>query len=394
MNRPSEAPAARNHDDDLDTLAPLAPARAAAGPEARPPWGRLEGFAVRAVLRLLEAEGKDCSITLQEGGRRALLHLRAGRPVHAECGSLAGAEAFDELIGWAEPVVSIARLRYEGPPTFEALPEGDGGGRAADESGPYARLLRLTEAGETGELVVAAPSDEFHVHLQQGRVVWVSERHTRERFREHLLALAGTRDEELRPVLEECRRSRLPLVETLVKRKLASPEQLRETFAAVFRDALADLRALPEGDCVFLQRGDDARHDMSFPLRGLEPDGRDVDDADGLSRPSVAPAPEAAAVALRVSVPPPAVAPRVSVPPPAAVASRVSATPPEPAAPPPEPVAAAPEPLAPARGASRLDVRRPPPEAFAASPPFDGASVTPGGAPVLTLESLAATLEG
>jgi hypothetical protein len=370
VNRPSdvrdpEAVKDDAADDSLDTLGPLTPAtpaRAPTGPEARPPWGRLEGFTVRAVLRLLEAEGKDCTMTLQEAGRRALIHLRAGRPVHAECGSLTGGPALDDVLGWPDPVISIARLRYEGHPTFELAFEGEeaaAGGAVAEVSNPYGRLLRLAEAGETGELVVAAPSDEFHVHLQRGRVVWVSERHTRERFRRHLLAVAGTRDEDLRPVLEECRRSRLPLVETLVKRKLASPDQLRETFAAVFRDALAELRALPTGSCVFLRRGTDARHDMSFPLRGLEPatEGHEAE-PDELS----------------------------PAPPPVAPAPELAPTPPS------EP-ATTPEPLAPAR-TSRLDVRRPPPEAFAASPPFDGASVTPGGAPVLTLESLASTLEG
>ncbi len=290
MNRPPapvRGPEAIGEDleDGLETLEPLTPAPARpTGPEARPPWGRLEGFAVRAVLSLLEAEGKDCTMTMQEGGRRALVHLRAGRPVHAECGSLAGRPAFDDVVGWPDPVVSIARLRYEGPPTLDAAAPAGHGAKAASGGpapprandadtapSPYARLLRLAEAGETGELVVAHAADEFHVHLQRGRVVWVSERHTRDRFRKHLLAVAGTRDEDLQPVLEECRRSRLPLVETLVQRSLATPEQLRETFAAVFRDALADLRALPAGSHVFLRRGAEARHDMSFALRGLEP---------------------------------------------------------------------------------------------------------------------------
>ncbi|HEU4406297.1 MAG TPA: DUF4388 domain-containing protein [Polyangiaceae bacterium] len=329
MNRPpARGPEATNEDgldDGFDTLDPLTPppARGQANADARPPWGRLEGFSTLAVLRLLEAERKTCTVTLQEGGRRALVHLRAGVPVHAESGSFTGRPALDDLLGWPDPVVSIARLRYEGAPTFEPrlpLASGPGGssgpvdagpteaaagsgdtagveapgsptGAAAEGLGasagppgqgpaagadgraptPYARLLRLTEAGETGELVVAREADEFHVHLQRGHVVWVAGRQTRERFREHLLAVAGTRNEELQPVLEECRRARLPLVETLVRRNLATPEQLRETFAAVFREALAELRALAEADCVFLRRGAEARHDLSFSLRGLEP---------------------------------------------------------------------------------------------------------------------------
>jgi uncharacterized protein DUF4388 len=272
-------------DEGFEALGPVSsPLRTSSSPDIRSPWGRLEGFTVRAVLRLLEAEQKDCTVSLQEGGRRALVHLRAGRPVHAECGPLAGQPALDDVLRWADPVVSIARLRYEGAPTFEppsatafdaeragpaAEPAANG---AAKRSAPYARLVRLADAGETGEFVVAHAPDEFHVHLHQGHVVWAAGRHTRERFRRRLFEFAGTRGDDLQAVLEECRRSRLPLVETLVQRNLASPDQVRQTFAAVFRDALSDLRALSGGDCVFLRRTAEVGQDaIAFPLRGLEP---------------------------------------------------------------------------------------------------------------------------
>lgn len=368
MNRPpAQGPELAKEDaldEGLDTLAPLTPstARALPGTESRPPWGRLEGFSMVAVLRLLAVERKTCTLTIQEGGRRALLHLREGAPVHAESGSSTGQPALDDLLGWLDPIVSIARLRYEGAPTFEPrLPlaletkgaaveapivpviaaEGPGAapgepientGAAGEGLSPYARLMHLAEAGETGEFVAAREDEEFHVHLQRGRVVWVAGGQTRDRFRQHLLAVAGTRDEELQPVLEECRRSRLPLVETLVRHNLATPEQLRETFAAVFRDALADLRTLDEADCVFLRRGAEARQDMSFALRGLEPTDAPGAEAFTSDAPPGAPARAAADVE---SPPPPPVAekPPIAEKPPGPPAPLVAEKPPAPPAP-------------------------------------------------------------
>lgn len=96
------------------------------------------------------------------------------------------------------------------------------------ESSPLDRLRLLALGRRSGELICASPSGEVHVYLQGGRIAWATDSAHAFVFGSHLQATAGIDAETFRHVVEECRRSRLSLGETMVAWGLASWDLVRE----------------------------------------------------------------------------------------------------------------------------------------------------------------------
>jgi hypothetical protein len=125
----------------------------------------------------------------------------------------------------------------------------------------------------SGEFICASPELEVHVHLQVGRVAWATNSRQPFAFTRHLQEHAGLGKEQLREALDECRRSRLPLGETLAAWKLASLVQVREALRHQISGALAALASLARGQTVFLERAREYQHysaELTFALAEFE----------------------------------------------------------------------------------------------------------------------------
>lgn len=125
---------------------------------------------------------------------------------------------------------------------------------------PIDALAVLARSRATGELIATSPGAETHLYLHGGRVVWGIDSRRPDGFAERLHDAAGVAHETLREVLDECRRGRLAVAETLVAwgltsidgLRLAMLEHLRDTLTTLSRDRAATAfflaRAWPEPD--------------------------------------------------------------------------------------------------------------------------------------------------
>jgi hypothetical protein len=117
-----------------------------------------------------------------------------------------------------------------------------------------ADLADLVGNGASGELICASPGLEVHVHLQLGRIAWATDSRHAFVFTRHLQEHAEVTKDQFREVLEECRRNRLPLGETLVLWGLATLGQVRAALRHQISCALTELAKANRGQQVFLER--------------------------------------------------------------------------------------------------------------------------------------------
>jgi hypothetical protein len=115
-------------------------------------------------------------------------------------------------------------------------------------------LLSLASAGASGELVCASSTGEFHVYLQEGRIAWATDSKHPFAFAAHLQDSAGIDVDTFRHVVEECRREKLPLGETLVEWGLTTVEGVRNALGRQIGRALELLSAVEEAQALFLER--------------------------------------------------------------------------------------------------------------------------------------------
>lgn len=132
---------------------------------------------------------------------------------------------------------------------------------------PLARLQALAQASANGELICAAPQIEIHVYLQRGRIAWATDSRHPFAFASHLRSTARIDDATLRQVVEECRRERLPLGETLVEWGLATWDEVRTSLAHQIEIAVKQLASLDLGQTLFLERSFSTYHEsLTFEL--------------------------------------------------------------------------------------------------------------------------------
>jgi hypothetical protein len=125
----------------------------------------------------------------------------------------------------------------------------------ARSEAPLDTLERLTRASATGELICATDDLEVHVYLQEGRVAWATSSAARFAFSRDLIERTGVDPETLKELVEDCRRNRRPLGETLVEWKLASLEDVRSSLRLQVTHALQSLPGHPSTPTLFLERG-------------------------------------------------------------------------------------------------------------------------------------------
>ena len=136
---------------------------------------------------------------------------------------------------------------------------------------PWQAVQRLAHTGATGELIVASDAIEIHVYLLDGRLAWGTSSTARNEFLRRLVEDHGISADALREVIEECRRSRGRLGETLIARGVATADQIRDALAAQIADALAAAHAHPGARCLFLPRRLDYAMELTFTLAELAP---------------------------------------------------------------------------------------------------------------------------
>ncbi len=115
-------------------------------------------------------------------------------------------------------------------------------------------LRKHAMRGASGEFICACDAAEVHVYLQRGRIAWATDSEHRFAFASHLQEVAGIGAEEFRHVVEECRRDKLPLGETLVAWGLVSWEGVRRSLSHQIELALTLLTRIERGQAVFLER--------------------------------------------------------------------------------------------------------------------------------------------
>jgi hypothetical protein len=148
---------------------------------------------------------------------------------------------------------------------------------ASETVAPFHLLERLAARRASGELICVGSSSEseVHVYLQAGRLAWATDSLHPQEFTRHLKRITSLSDEGFVTVLEECRRRRLPIGETLVEWKLATYEQVRGSLRHQIESALRVLRAEPVAQTVFLERTQQYaryRSDLTFALDELLPE--------------------------------------------------------------------------------------------------------------------------
>lgn len=117
-------------------------------------------------------------------------------------------------------------------------------------------LADLVRNGASGEFICASSALEIHVYLQLGRIAWATDSRHAFVFTRHLQEHAEVTKDQFRDVLEECRRHRLPLGETLVSWGLATRSQVQAALRHQISCALIELSKVTGGQQVFLERAE------------------------------------------------------------------------------------------------------------------------------------------
>jgi hypothetical protein len=140
---------------------------------------------------------------------------------------------------------------------------------------PMSELRALARAEATGEFICATPALEVHVYLQRGRVAWATASTQPFEFARYLKETVHIDGTAFRQVIDECRRERLPLGETLVQWGLVGWDDVK---AALRHQIKLALSALPEegtGRTMFLERARFTEYnpELTLDIEGLMPAG-------------------------------------------------------------------------------------------------------------------------
>lgn len=182
-------------------------------------------------------------------------------------------------------------------------------------NGPIQQVLDVTGLKASGELICEAGGSEVHIYFQAGRIAWATDSRHPLAFKLHLEEHAGLKDEQYRSIVAECRRTRVPVGETLRASGLLTHEQVKAALRHQILLALSGLGQCAPGDkAVFLARPQFASHNIELTF--------DVNEllADASLAASSAPAATSASANLAA----PAVEARTSEMPPAYTAARPS----------------------------------------------------------------------
>jgi hypothetical protein len=142
-------------------------------------------------------------------------------------------------------------------------------------SGPLAELRDLAARGGTGEFICAAAAVEIHVYLQHGRVAWATSSTHPFEFAKYIKEHNRIDDATFRHVVEECRRDKLPLGETLVAWDLLTWDDVNAALRHQVRLALVTLAELAGARTMFLERKHYVEYnpELTIDLASIAPAG-------------------------------------------------------------------------------------------------------------------------
>jgi hypothetical protein len=119
---------------------------------------------------------------------------------------------------------------------------------------PLDELVHAAGRGSTGEFICATTALEIHVYVQHGRIAWATVSSHPFEFVRHIKQHARIDDETFKQVLDECRREKLPLGETLVAWELVTWDAVRAALRHQVQLAIRALAELGAGRTMFLER--------------------------------------------------------------------------------------------------------------------------------------------
>jgi hypothetical protein len=131
------------------------------------------------------------------------------------------------------------------------------------------KLMELAGTEVTGELVCSCDRGEAHLYLQRGRVAWANDCMHHRAFTEHLKKHAHVDTPAIEAVVAECRATKRPIGETLVRRQVATEEQVRAALRHQINLALHIGECPGDGGSAFLPRRYD-EYDVRFTFDASE----------------------------------------------------------------------------------------------------------------------------
>ncbi len=146
---------------------------------------------------------------------------------------------------------------------------------------PCERIHEIVENAGSGELICAGNNVEVHMYFQDGRIAWAIDSQRPRAFSRRIQELASIDSHTLREVVEECRRDRLPLGETLVSWGLSSWDAVRAALQHQIAHAMNALLGMKNGQTLFLDRDYPHYNErLTFALEEVLPEVR-ADAAEG-----------------------------------------------------------------------------------------------------------------
>jgi len=134
---------------------------------------------------------------------------------------------------------------------------------------PWDTLRRLVDTASTGELIIASDAVEIHVYLLDGRLAWATSSTAHNDFLRRLVDDHGIASDVLRDVIEDCRRTRGRLGETLIALRLATAAQIRDALRGQIAESLVTAANHPGARCLFLPHRLPYAPELTFELAAL-----------------------------------------------------------------------------------------------------------------------------
>gem|GEM_PF-1434455 len=159
-----------------------------------------------------------------------------------------------------DPQVFVARLQAV---ERRRQAEGARGGRG------LVGLLKEASLGATGEVVVRSEGRVGRVVFHQGKIAWIHVSEGGSML--PLLTKLGLAEGDVHLALEECRKQRLPFMDTLVGWGLVSRERLEEQFRVELASRLKTLLKMPASVSFFIPAEAHFHSGFAYDLSQIEP---------------------------------------------------------------------------------------------------------------------------
>lgn len=135
----------------------------------------------------------------------------------------------------------------------------------SDRMEPLEKLRRLCARRASGELVFASSDLDARMYLHHGQLAWATSSGCPPAFVQHLVDRCGLDRVALRELVDECRKGRRPIGDSLVESKLATPFEIRDALRRQIATVLAVLPTESLESTRFVERpGADRAYGEAF----------------------------------------------------------------------------------------------------------------------------------